>query len=65
MSATHPDRVAASPSRLTARLDLAAGRELALRRRRRRVATGILCALGTAAFLGLYALSWVGVLNLG
>ena len=38
--------------------------ELALRRRRRRIATGILCTLGIAAFLGLYALSWVLVLNL-
>ena len=51
-------------SRLQARLDGAPDRELALRRRRRRVATGVLWVLGTAAFLGLYALSWVVVLDL-
>ncbi len=50
--------------RLAARVDSAPDRELALRRRRRRVATGLMCLLGTAAFFALYALSWVIVLEL-
>jgi len=52
------------PSYLHRRLARAPEQELTALRRRRNVATCLACLAGAGAFFGLYALSWVLVLDL-